>query len=121
MHELGLLSGVVSAAESSIPSGKNRRFLRIALRVGARSGAIPEALEGAWPIASSGSVCDGAELLIDFVPATVWCPQCDGEVEIDEFFALCCPVCGTPTADLRSGREFEIAWVDIEDPKDEEP
>ncbi|CAB0986883.1 hydrogenase expression protein HupH [Corynebacterium diphtheriae] len=73
MHELGLLSGVVSAAESSIPSGKNRRVLRIALRVGARSGAIPEALEGAWPIASSGSVCDGAELLIDFLDSIGGC------------------------------------------------
>ncbi|MGP3701838.1 hydrogenase/urease maturation nickel metallochaperone HypA [Corynebacterium diphtheriae] len=67
------------------------------------------------------SGCCDNQLNPPFIPASVWCPQCDGEVEIDEFFALCCPVCGTPTADLRSGREFEIAWVDFEDPKDEEP
>ena len=75
---------------------------------------VPEALHAAWPIASLGTVCADAELTVEHIEATVWCPTCAAEQPIDEFFALTCPVCDTPTADLRHGREFEVAYIDVE-------
>ncbi|MBZ8176462.1 hydrogenase maturation nickel metallochaperone HypA [Corynebacterium poyangense] len=111
MHELGLLSGVVDAV-SEVAQG--RRVIAVALNVGTRSGAVPEALDGAWPIARLDSCCAEAALDLTIIPATVWCPHCHREQEIDEFFDLRCPVCGTPTADLRHGREFHIKHIDVE-------
>jgi hypothetical protein len=35
---------------------------------------------------------------------------------IDEFYALTCPVCGTPTGNLVSGREFEVSYADLDIP-----
>ncbi|MDO4686863.1 MAG: hydrogenase maturation nickel metallochaperone HypA [Corynebacterium sp.] len=104
MHELGLLTGVAAAAKQA---AGQRPILRVALRVGARSGVVEDALYAAWEIVGEG------ELTVELVPATVFCPSCAGEQEIDEYFALTCPVCGTPTADLRHGREFEIKYVDL--------
>ncbi|MCF4007189.1 hydrogenase maturation nickel metallochaperone HypA [Corynebacterium uropygiale] len=111
MHELSLLRGVVDAVEGV---AQGRTVLRVGLDVGSRSGVIPEALDGAWPVARQNSVCEGAELQVTEIPAAVWCPSCGCEREIDEFFALTCPVCGTPTADLRHGREFQVTFVDVE-------
>lgn len=85
----------------------HRPILRVALRVGTRAGVIEEALYAAWELVGEG------ELVVETVPATVFCPSCATEQEIDEFFALTCPACGTPTADLRHGREFEITYVDL--------
>ena len=115
MHELSLLTGVVSAVESS---AGGRAVEAVGLTVGRRSGVVLEALHGAWPVARAGTVCEGARLEVTDVPATVYCPECAAEREIDEFFDLTCPVCHTPTADLRHGREFTLDWVDVADGDD---
>ena len=116
MHELGLLKGVVSAVERAAEKAGATGVRTVGLRVGSRSGAVPEALYGAWPIATSGTTVDGAELEIDEVQAAVWCQTCDKAQPIDEFFALTCPVCGTPTANLVAGREFEVTHADLAEP-----
>ncbi|MFC3850370.1 hydrogenase maturation nickel metallochaperone HypA [Corynebacterium hansenii] len=111
MHELGLLSGVVEVIAGA---ADGRRVRRVALDVGSRAGVIEHALYAAWPLAAGGTVCEGADLEVVVIPATVWCPACEAEREIDEFFALACPECGAPTADLRRGREFAIREVDVD-------
>lgn len=84
-----------------------RPILRVALQIGTRAGVVEDALYAAWELVGEG------ELIVEIIPATVYCPACAQEQEIDEFFALICPACGTPTADLRHGREFAIQYVDL--------
>jgi hydrogenase nickel incorporation protein HypA/HybF len=115
MHELGMLRSVVSAVERATVE-KAMAVEAVGLRVGTRSGAVPEALHGAWPIATAGTVLLGARLEIETVVAAVWCPGCAATQPVDEFYALLCPVCSTPTANLVSGREFAVAYVDLVDP-----
>ena len=119
MHELALLTSVVRAVERAIaaPDGADASVPSVvALRVGALSGADPEALESAWPLAVAGSAVAGARLVLELVTAAVWCPGCERDVEIDEFYALRCPVCDRPTAALTHGRELEIAYLEVEVP-----
>lgn len=113
---MGLLRGVADAVRAAVERRGATRVEAVGLRVGALSGALPEALRGAWPIATSGTALEGALLDLELVPAKVWCPGCRAEQDVDEFYALCCPVCGTPTANLVSGREFEVAWADMDVP-----
>jgi hydrogenase nickel incorporation protein HypA/HybF len=117
MHELSLLQGVVTAVESALSAQAQgaRKVKSVELRVGSMSGAVPEALEGAWPLAIAGTALEGASLDIDYRQAAIWCENCQQEREIDEFFALVCPVCGTPTGNLIRGREFEVASAEIDD------
>lgn len=111
VHELSLLGDVVSTVSAA---AAHRPIRAVGLKVGHRSGVLIDALTAAWPLAITGTHCAEAALDIEAIPATVYCPTCATEQEIDEFFALCCPVCGTPTGDLRQGKEFEIAWIDVE-------
>ncbi|MCL2735812.1 MAG: hydrogenase maturation nickel metallochaperone HypA [Propionibacteriaceae bacterium] len=119
MHELGLLHGVVVAVEKTARASGATGVERVGLRVGSMSGAMPEALAGAWPIAVEGTLLQGAALDIDEVAAAVGCPTCGCDQPIDEFFALTCPVCGTPTGNLVSGREFEVTYADLTMPPQE--
>jgi len=116
VHELGLLRGVVTVVEKAAASAGATGVEKVGLRVGTMSGAIPEALDGAWPIATAGTIMEGAELEIETVMAAVWCPTCAANQPIDEFFALTCPVCGTPTGQLTAGREFAVAYADLVTP-----
>ncbi|MDR1293451.1 MAG: hydrogenase maturation nickel metallochaperone HypA [Bifidobacteriaceae bacterium] len=134
MHELGLLREVVAAVEreaaravveaqagavagAGLGAGRGAvRVEAVGLRVGTLSGAVPLALTGAWPIAIAGTALQGARLDIEEVQATVWCPACAGEQPVDQFYALTCPTCGTPSGLLVRGREFEVAYADLDIP-----
>jgi len=114
VHELGLLASVVTAVSRAAADAGARSVEAVGLRVGTLSGAVPDALDGVWPIAVFGTALEGARLDVEVIPAQVWCRSCDANREVDEFYALRCPVCGTPTGALAHGREFEVAWADLE-------
>ena len=116
VHELALLSSVVKAVENACSAAGSSEVKVVALRVGALSGAMPAALDWAWPLAVAGSVAEGAELRLEEVPAAVWCTACNAEREIDSFYALRCPECGNPTANLVRGREFLVSYLELEVP-----
>ena len=113
VHELGLLRSVAEAVVATAAKAGATGVEAVGLRVGTLSGAVTEALEGAWPLATAGTLLEGARLELEVVPAAVWCPACRADRPVDEFFALTCPVCGTPTANLVHGREFEVTWADL--------
>ncbi|MDR1825836.1 MAG: hydrogenase maturation nickel metallochaperone HypA [Bifidobacteriaceae bacterium] len=113
MHELGLLSGVVPAVVEAASQRGATGCEAVGLQVGALTGAVPEALQGAWPLATAGTILEGARLEIEPLPAAIWCPGCQAEVEIDQFYALTCPICATPSGQLVHGREFQVTWADL--------
>jgi hydrogenase nickel incorporation protein HypA/HybF len=114
VHELGLLKTVVTAVEKAV-ADTDAPVEAVGLRVGALSGAVPEALLGSWPIAIAGTRLAGARLDIEVVAAQVWCSACGKAQEVDEFFALTCPACGVGCGNLIHGREFEVAFADVAD------
>jgi hydrogenase nickel incorporation protein HypA/HybF len=113
MHEVGLLTGVRQAVERQARTAGATGVEAVGLRVGALAGTTVEALDGAWPLVIAGTLLDGARLEIEWVPAAVWCPTCAAEREIDEFYALTCPSCGTPTGHLLRGKEFAATFADL--------
>ncbi|MCL2454665.1 MAG: hydrogenase maturation nickel metallochaperone HypA [Micrococcales bacterium] len=116
MHELGLLRSVVTAVEKAAGEAGATGVQAVGLQVGTLSGALPEALEGAWPIATAHTVVDGARLEIETVPAAVWCPTCAAEQPVDEYYTLTCPACGTPSGALVRGRELAVTFADLDIP-----
>lgn len=115
MHELGVLRAVVAAVERAAAEAGAPAVEAVGLRVGARSGVVPDALVGAWPVATAGTRLAGARLDLDLVPAAVWCRGCAARHEVDAGYALVCPACGTPSGDLVQGRELAVAWADLAD------
>lgn len=113
MHEMGLLRSVVASVERVAAQAGASRVEAVGLRVGTLSGALPAALDGAWPMASAGTVAQGARLEIEVVEAAVWCAACEAERAVDELFALTCPACGTPTGHLVRGKEFAATFADL--------
>ena len=116
MHELGLLAGVVAAVEKAVADRGATGVEAVGLRVGTLSGAVPEALAGAWPLAIDGTALAGARLEVEVVAAAIWCQRCGCEQPIDEFYALTCPACQTPCGNVVAGREFEVAFADLDLP-----
>lgn len=111
-----MLRSVVSAVERAAMTAGATTVEAVGLRVGTLSGVVPEALRGSWPIAVADTMLAGARLEIETVQAAIWCPGCAAQQPVDEFYALICPACGTPSGNLVSGREFAVTFADLADP-----
>ncbi len=82
------------------------------LRIGALSGVVPDALQFAFEALVPGTPAEGAELVIEHVPARFWCENCRREFDSDDMLAEC-PECSQPSGELRAGREMELASMEI--------
>lgn len=85
---------------------------RMTLRIGDLSGVVPEALEFAFDVITSGTLAEGATLEIERVPVVCGCVQC-GEEFTPEDIVYCCPQCGYPSAQILSGKEIELLALGI--------
>lgn len=107
------MAEVMRMAVESAKAAGAQRITTVRLRVGALSGAVPEAMRFAWDVVRGGTLAENARLEIETVAATAWCRDCQAEFQCADFFNEC-PRCNQPGAELRRGRELEITTVEIE-------
>lgn len=113
MHELSIMDGALSMALDQASKAGATQVYVIRLRIGALSGVVPEALQFAFEALTPGTLAEGAQLAIEYVPARFWCSQCAQEFPSEDLFAEC-PGCHRPSGELRAGRELELASLEIE-------
>lgn len=114
MHELSLLRGVVDAILTTIDF-QEKQVTKVHVTCGSRSGVVAYALETAWPVATAATPLAGAHLEIIPEQATCWCPHCQTESQIDEYYNFSCPSCGQIATDIRGGDSFQVDYVEVTD------
>lgn len=114
MHEVDLMQRALNIALEQAAEHGAQHIHRITFRVGAESGVVPEVIEIAFAIAIQGTPAAGAQLAIDHVPLICFCHVCDQEFQpVDGDLLHTCPHCHRLGAEVRHGREFEIASIEL--------
>jgi hydrogenase nickel incorporation protein HypA/HybF len=114
MHELSIAEGIVDiVAEASAKQG-DARVTAVHLRLGALAGVVEEALLFSFEVAAAGTAAEKAELRIERVPVTVYCPLCQRERVLPGRQPVACPECGTPTPRVIAGTELEVIALELE-------
>jgi len=114
MHELSIALGIVDVAAEELARHGGGSVIAVHVKVGALSGVVSEALQSAFELARQGSQLEQANLLIEPVGVTFFCPQCEREQPANAFPELCCPRCGTYSSEVVKGRELEVVAMEIE-------
>jgi hydrogenase nickel incorporation protein HypA/HybF len=112
MHELSIAMSLIDVA-SEEATARGVSVVALHLRLGPLSGVVKEALLGAYDLARENSALADAHLVIQEMPIIAWCPTCQSERQLESPQRLCCPVCNTPTPDVRGGRELELAGLEV--------
>lgn len=115
MHELSIAHELITTAEDAMRAAGVERAAVVHLRLGALSGVVPEALLFAYAIAAERTLLAGSRLEIETAPVVVYCPTCAAERTLPSIQSFQCPVCATPTADVRQGREIELISLECVD------
>lgn len=112
MHEAGLMQCALEAAEEQARLCGATRIHRVTLRVGKLAGVESEALAFAFDVVTADTIAEGAILDIEPVPIVCYCDVCEKEFS-PEGFVFTCQDCGRPSADVRAGRELELASLEV--------
>jgi hydrogenase nickel incorporation protein HypA/HybF len=111
VHELSLSSAIVNTVAKH---ANGRRVIVVSLRVGGLRQVIPDTLEFYFEFVARGSVCEGARLEQEVIPARLRCRTCAREWAI-EIPAFRCPGCGGSDVEIASGNEFEVESIEVEE------
>jgi hydrogenase nickel incorporation protein HypA/HybF len=112
MHELSLAESVVSIAGRH---AAGRPVARVELKVGHLRQVVPSALEFAFELLAQGTELEGAELVMEEVPAAGRCRACGTESELPGF-PLRCGACGGLDLELLRGEELLVDALELEEP-----
>ncbi|HTS34803.1 MAG TPA: hydrogenase maturation nickel metallochaperone HypA [Candidatus Solibacter sp.] len=114
MHELSIAMGIVDAALEEA----RRREVQVSavhLRLGVFSGVVKDALLFSYEAACQDTALQGSRLIVEDLPVVVFCAECQAQRALDSIQQFACPVCGTPTMDIRQGREIEVFALEVVD------
>jgi hydrogenase nickel incorporation protein HypA/HybF len=112
VHELSLSGAIVNTVEKH---AAGRPVSVVSLRVGALRQVVPDTLEFYFGFVSKGTVCEGARLEQELIPARLRCGSCAREWAI-ELPVFMCPDCGAAgRVEVASGDEFEVESIEVEE------
>jgi hydrogenase nickel incorporation protein HypA/HybF len=113
MHELSIAMSIIEMAEEEVERRGGAHVSAVHLKLGALSGVVEQALLSSFQMAAEDTSLQGARLLIESVPAAVFCTQCCSERQLASIQDFSCPVCGAPTPQVTCGRELEVTALEI--------
>src|SRR5262249_49731682 len=111
VHELSLSSAIVNTGGKH---AAGRRGTSVHMRIGAPGQVVPDSLDFYFDIVARDTVCEGAALEQDLIPARLCCGGCEREWKID-FPIFRCEDCGGTDVTVMSGDEFEVESIDVEE------
>ena len=113
MHELAVTEQILNLALHHAREAKARQVTDLHLRIGALSSIMDDSIQFYWDIISQDSLCQGATLHFDRIPAQLHCQDCGQDYMLtDELRA--CPHCAGIHVKIVSGQEFQLTSIDIE-------
>ena len=111
MHELSVSAAIVDTA---VRHAAGRRVTVVSVRLGHLRQVVPDSLEFWFGFVSRETVCEGARLEQEVVPARLRCAPCALEWRIEEP-AFRCPECGGADVAVICGEELEVESIEVEE------
>lgn len=113
MHELSVCLALLEQVERIAAERGANRVTRINLDLGPLSGVEAELLSRAYPLASAGSVADGAELAVNQAEIVIHCNKCKARTTVSPN-RLLCGQCGGFRTQVVAGDELLLRSVELE-------
>lgn len=114
MHELPITQSIVEIAVRHAKQANARRVTDIYLVIGQLSSVIDDSVLFYWDIISEGTICEGARVHFDRIPAKLRCLECKHTFAIPHDLTPCTN-CSSTLVKIIAGKEFRLESIEIED------
>ena len=117
MHELSVTESILNLALENANKAQAVKVTGINLVIGQLSSIVDDSIQFYWDTISEDTICQGAKLSFNRIPAVLQCQDCKKEYSIAQELTPC-PVCGSYRSVIIHGEEFYLDSIEIE--KDQE-
>ncbi|HQF61141.1 MAG TPA: hydrogenase maturation nickel metallochaperone HypA [Anaerolineaceae bacterium] len=112
MHELSVTESILNIASRHAEQAEAKRVTDIHIVVGKLSSIVDDSVQFYWDMISEGTICAGATLHFQRVPARLACLDCNAEFELSAEL-IPCPKCGSVRVKVLAGEEFWLDSIEI--------
>jgi hydrogenase nickel incorporation protein HypA/HybF len=113
MHELSVTEGILTLALEHAQKAGATKVTKINLVIGRLSSIVDDSVQFYWDTISENTICSGAQLVFNRVPAALKCMDCGTEYSIEKELTPC-PQCHGYNTVIVSGEEFYLDSLEIE-------
>jgi hydrogenase nickel incorporation protein HypA/HybF len=112
MHEVGMMQQILETAIERAKQEGAQHIDRVHMRVGAEAGVVSESLNFAFEVVKKDTIAEDAQLEVEDIPVLCYCVNCGIEFHPADSLREC-PNCHQSYCEVRQGKEFELAFLDV--------
>ena len=112
MHELSIAQSIVDIVIEQMKIHSLSRVESVMLRIGVLRGIVVDSLNFGFDVTVRETPMEGAKLVVETVPIRGRCITCNQEFTIGHWLDDC-PFCNSHTVEITSGKELEIAGIEV--------
>ncbi len=113
MHELPITENILDIAVTYAEQAHAKRVTALHLVVGQLSSIVDDSIQFYWDIISKDTLCAGARLHFERIPATLVCLDCGHTYTLDREL-MACPRCDSIRLKVTAGEEFRLESIEVE-------
>ncbi len=119
MHELSITENILEIAVRHGQQAGAARVTELHLVIGQLSSIVDDSIQFYWDIISRDTICEGAILQFERIPAQFLCLEC-GHTYGYEHQLSACPACDSVQVKVTAGEEFQLKSIEVETEKETE-
>ena len=113
MHELAITESILSIALDHAGRCGATRVTDLNLVIGQLSSIVDDSVQSYWDIVCKETICEGAVLHFERIPAQMVCLNCDHTYAITRGLEAC-PQCESFHVRVHAGEEFRLESIEVE-------
>lgn len=113
MHELAFTQSLLDISSRHAAKSGARRVTKLNIVLGEFSSFVGDSVQFYWDIISKGTVCEGAALQFERVPARLHCLGCETDYNLSGELTPC-PSCASSNVRIVGGEECRLDSIDVE-------
>lgn len=113
MHELSITENILNIALDYAQKSGATRVTDLNLVIGQLSSVVDDSVQFYWDIVSKDTLCAGATLHFQRIPAQMICLDCGHTYTLTKGLEAC-PQCESFRIKVHAGEEFRLESIDIE-------
>ncbi len=114
MHEVSIAQGMLDIVLDYCRKEGHGSIKSITVKIGKAAGVVPDALQFAFETLKTDTIARDAVLIIDEVPVSGTCKSCGKHFSVEETYVIQCPLCGSFSFTVETGRELNVAELEVE-------
>ncbi len=123
MHEFSFAFNIFKIAEATAIKHNAKKITEVQLEIGELTLIVPDLLKRSFEMATTGSIAEGAELVIEILPGKIKCRDCgkSSSVTLSEESHLTglqlfqCKHCQSKNTEIIDGKKANIKNVKIQE------